>query len=88
MNQFNTFFYCHMAKVVSRTVQVSFNMTPPLNIHHVFDVWLKEVDEKLKYKIFVETCTLLWVIWLCRNDVVFNNTKAVTPMQVIFSGTY
>jgi hypothetical protein len=31
---------------------------------------------------------MLWVIWLSRNDVVFNNASISLSMQVIFLGTY
>jgi hypothetical protein len=40
-------------------------------------------------------CTKSWLdhllyveIWLSRNDTVFNNTRAITPMQVIFRVTH
>jgi hypothetical protein len=40
-------------------------------------------------------CTKSWLdhllyveIWLSRNDMVFNNTRAITPMQVIFRVTH
>lgn len=69
-------------------VQVSFNLTPPLNIHYVFGDWLHRVDRKLKNIILFGTCTLCWAIWLSINDEVFNNTRVVTPMQVIFMSTY
>jgi hypothetical protein len=40
------------------------------------------------YKIMVEASGLCWAIWLSRNDMIFNNTWDVTPMQVIFQGTH
>jgi hypothetical protein len=66
------FFDCQSDRCVWRGIQVSFNISPPLSIEHLFGNWLKGVDPKLKYKIWARTCTICWAIWLCRNDVVFN----------------
>jgi hypothetical protein len=48
--------------------------------------WLRGVDLKLKYKIWVGTVSMCWAIWICRNDVVFNNARASTPLHVVFRG--
>ena len=82
------FFDCYIARCVWRSVQVSFNILPPTSMQHLFDNWLEGVDLKLKYKIWVGACALCWAIWLCRNDVVFNNTRVSTPMQVVFRRTH
>jgi hypothetical protein len=37
-----------------RIVQVSFNITPPVNIEHMFNGWLNEINKKLMYKILME----------------------------------
>jgi hypothetical protein len=82
------FFDCQMARFMWRIVQVSFNITPPINIEHMFTGWLNGISKKLMYKIMVGASTLCCAIWLSRNDMVFNNTRAVTLMQVIFGGTH
>jgi hypothetical protein len=66
------FFYCPYARLVWRVIQVSFNITPPLNIHHMFTGWMQGVEKKLRYKILVGSCTLCWALWLSQNDVVFD----------------
>jgi hypothetical protein len=33
-------------------------------------------------------CAMLWVIWLSRNDIVFNKASISSSMHVIFRGTY
>jgi hypothetical protein len=68
--------------------KLSFNIPSPTSINHVFDGWLQGVDMQLKNKIWFGACTICWTIWLCRNDVIFNNALVLTPMQVIFIGTY
>jgi hypothetical protein len=40
------------------------------------------------YKILVGESALCCAIWLSRNDMIFNNTRVVSLMQVIFRGTY
>jgi hypothetical protein len=78
------FFDCQLAIIMWRIVQVSFNITLPLNIFHMFNGWLNGIKKKLMYKIMVGASALCWAIWLSRNEMVFNNTRVVTPMQVIF----
>jgi hypothetical protein len=74
------FFYCQLARFMWRIVQVSFNITPPVSIFHMFNGWLGGINKKLIYKILVGAFDLCWVIWLSRNDMIFNNTQAFTPM--------
>jgi hypothetical protein len=58
------FFDCPYVRFVWRVVQVSFNINPPLNMHHLFNGWMQGVDKKLKYKTLVGTCTLCWANWI------------------------
>ena len=82
------FFDCQLARIIWRIVHVSFNITPPMNILHMFNGWLIGLNKKLMYKILVGASAVCWAIWLSRNDMVFNNSRVVTPLQVIFRGTY
>ena len=36
----------------------------------------------------VGVATLCWAIWRCRIDIIFNNTKYSSFIQVVFRGTY
>jgi hypothetical protein len=54
----------------------------------MFNGWLNGINKKLMYKILVEAFAICWEIWLSRNNMVFNNTRDVTPMQVIFRVTH
>jgi hypothetical protein len=47
------FFDCPYARFVWKVVHDSFNITHPLNMHHLFNGWMQGVDKKLKYKILV-----------------------------------
>jgi hypothetical protein len=80
------FFDCHFAKFIWKIVHVSFNLSPPTNIHNIFSDWLKGINMKLKYKIIVGASALCWAIWLSRNDIIFNMTVALSYLQAIFRG--
>jgi hypothetical protein len=62
------FFDCQNAKFIWRLIHVSFNLSPPLNVDHMFNDWLHGVQKKLKYQALVGVCAIFWAIWLSRND--------------------
>jgi len=43
---------------------------------------------KIKSKIFVGASVICWVLWLTRNDIVFDKAIAPSYLQVIFKTTY
>jgi hypothetical protein len=43
-----------------------------MNITNLFGNWLNGIDKKTKEQIRVGVCALVWTIWNCRNEVVFN----------------
>jgi hypothetical protein len=53
----------------------------------MFGRWMEGVEGNLRNKIWFETCAFCWTIWLCRNDVTFNNAQLPTPLQVVSRGT-
>jgi hypothetical protein len=59
-----------------------------MNIFHMFNGWLNRNNKKLMCKILVGASALCWAICLSRIDMVFNNSRAVTSMQVIFRATH
>ena len=54
----------------------------------MFTDWLHGFNRKLKSKILVGASAICWVIWLTRNDIVFDKVLAPSYLQVIFRGTY
>jgi hypothetical protein len=71
-----------------RIVHVSFNLLPPTSVHNLFTGWLDGINRKLKYKILVGASAICWVIWLTRNNIIFDKAAAPSYLQVIFRGTY
>jgi len=66
------FITCPFSRLVWRVVHFTFNIPPPANVTNMFGNWLNGVDQKAKTRIRVGVCALVWEIWNCRNDVVFN----------------
>ena len=59
---------------------------PPRSIAHIFGSWLNVVDVRCKQLIRVAALAVIWSLWLCRNDKVFNDKKC-SFMQVIYGTT-
>ena len=78
------FLDCPLAKKLWRTVHLAFNITPPNTINTLFGTWLDELDSETARHIRVGVCALLWAVWNCRNDLVFNRTTKIHFLQVIF----
>lgn len=53
-NLHHLFFYCHIDKFIWRIVQISFNLTPPSSIHHIFGDWLQGIIRNLSIKSWLE----------------------------------
>ena len=82
------FFGCHMARLLWRIIFITFGLTKPNNIVHLFGSWLQGFMWEKKKVMFTCLCALLWSIWLSRNDVVFHITKKQTVLQILFKDTY
>jgi hypothetical protein len=52
----------------------------------LFTDWLDGINRKLKYKILVGASAICWVIWLTRNNIIFDKAAAPSYLQVIFRG--
>ena len=64
-------------------VKCAFNLDPPANMTNMFGNWLDGIPKLIKSLILVGVSALCWSIWLCRNDVVFDNKILTNPLQVI-----
>ena len=51
-------------------------------------IWLNGIDKITKSRIRMGVCAILWAIWNCRNDIVFNNSRGNPFLQVIHMATY
>ena len=64
-------------------IQVASNLNPSRSVANIFGNWLHGIDRMFRKHIWMGAIALLWSLWLCRNDRVFN-AKVSFPIQVIF----
>jgi hypothetical protein len=76
------FQYC-FARSIWSVIQVASTLFPPCSITNIFGNWLNGIDNKFKKHIRVGEITFIWLLWLCRNDKVFND-KNSSILQVIY----
>ena len=66
-----------MARVLWRTVQIAFNITPPNSVMSLFGMWLVGIESETARQIRVGACALLWqfgtaeIIWLLTEQQIF-----------------
>ena len=81
------FFQCKFARSTWSIIQIASNLYPPTSVANIVGHWLDGIPNRFKALIRVGAYALIWSLWLCRNDLVFNN-KNVSSLQVIFRCTY
>jgi hypothetical protein len=54
----------------------------------MFGNWLNGVEKTSKNNVKIGICALMWAIWNCRNDVVFNKSTNAHFLQVILMVTH
>ena len=77
------FFECQFARSIWSAIQVASNLYQPSSVANIFGNWLHGIDNTFRKHLRVGAIALLWSLWLCRNDRVFN-AKLSSAMQVIF----
>jgi hypothetical protein len=81
------FLDCPLATLLWRSIRIASNITPPNSIHTLFGTWLNGVEPNTARHIRIGVCALLWVIWNCGNDMVFNRQTRIIFLQVIYRAT-
>ena len=80
------FFQCQFARSIWSIIQIGSTLYPPRSIANIFGNWLNGVNIRFKTLIRVGAIAVLWSLWLCRNDKVFND-KNCSLLQVIYRCT-
>jgi hypothetical protein len=76
------FFKCNFARSIWSVIQMASNLYPPSDVANMFGNWLWGIDNKYRILISVGAQALIWLLWLCRNDLIFNG-KNYSPLQAI-----
>jgi hypothetical protein len=79
------FFDCLYARFLWGLVQITFSISPPQNIQHLFTGWINQGRGKLKQQLLVGTLAC-WAIWLSRNPIIFDKALIKSFMQVLYRG--
>ena len=88
MKRYNIcFFDCRFARMIWASVYAAWGIPKPHNMPRMFGSWLNGIPKEYKPLILLGAAALCWFVWLCRNDVVFNNKKS-SFLQVIYSTTH
>jgi hypothetical protein len=82
------FFDCYIAKTVWRIIYFTLKIDPPVNSNHIIGDWESNEGCMHKKLLLSGVAALIWSIWLCRNDVVFNRNHIPSIIHVIFRGTH
>ena len=80
------FFQCKLARSIWSVIQVASNLYPPRSAANIFGNWLRGIDHKYRILIRVGAIAIIWSLWLCRNEMVFND-KPSSPLQVLYRCT-
>jgi hypothetical protein len=82
------FFYCLYVRFLRGLVQITFSISPPQNIQHLFSRWINQVRGKLKRQLLTGALVFCWAIWLSRNNVIFDKAPIKSFMKVLYRGTH
>src|SRR4051812_28800428 len=76
-------FHCKFARSIWSFIQIASGLSPPRSVINVFSHWL---HGKYRTLFRVGALAIIWSLWLCRNDKIFNNIMS-SPLQVIYRAT-
>jgi hypothetical protein len=82
----HVFFQCRFARSIWSIIQVTSKLYPPTSVTNIFENWLHGIDLRFRTFIRVRVLAIVWSLWLCRNDKVFND-KNCSLLQVIYRCT-
>ena len=79
------FISCTFSRDIWRLVHFTFNINPPSSVSHMFESWLNGIDKVTKTHVRIGIAAILWAIWNCRNDIVFNKSYSTHYLSVIIN---
>lgn len=82
------FFECPMAKLLRTIISFIFGFQPPADNSDMFGPWIHGFPRKYRSFLLIGATALCWVVWLSRNDFVFNKSSSYNILQVLFRAAY
>jgi hypothetical protein len=80
------FFQCGFARSIWSIIQVASSLYPSTSVANIFRNWPHGIDLGFRMLIRVGALVVVCLLWLCRNDKVFNNENC-SLLQVIYKCT-
>jgi hypothetical protein len=80
------FIQCRFARSIWSLIQVASRLYPPTSVANIFGNWLHGIDLRFRTLIRMGALTVIWSLWLYRNDKIFND-KNYSLLQVIYRCT-
>jgi hypothetical protein len=69
------FFDCPMARLLWGAVCFTFGVKKPKDVGHLFGPWIRSFSKKQRNLVLVGMAAFYWVLWISRNDLMFNKTQ-------------
>jgi hypothetical protein len=82
------FFDCKLAKFIWTIIYFTFGLEFPVSINHLFGAWALNMNSRTRKLVLVGIGTMLWSMWLSRNDITFDKKPILSYMQVIYVGIW
>jgi hypothetical protein len=70
------FFQCNFARSIWSIIQAASGLYPLTSIANIFGNWVHGTDYMYMTLLRMGAMALVWSLWLCRNDKVFNNKSS------------
>jgi hypothetical protein len=67
------FFQCSFARSIWSVIQLASTLYPSHSIINIFGNWLHDINHRFKNHIRMRAITIIWLLWLSKNDKVFND---------------
>jgi hypothetical protein len=67
------FLQCRFARSIWSLIQIALSLYPPTSVTNIFGNWLHGIDLRFRTLNRVGALAVIWSLWLCRNDKVFND---------------
>jgi hypothetical protein len=79
---------CPMDKMMWMTISFTFGIRAPTTVTNLFGPWLISFSNKQRNQVLIGVAAFCWALWLCRNEIVFQRSKCVSILQVMFRGAF
>jgi hypothetical protein len=77
-----------MDKMMWMTISFTFGIRAPTTVTNLFGPWLISFSNKQRNQVLIGVAAFCWALWLCRNEIVFQRSKCVSILQVMFRGAF